>query len=137
MGNALYDHGRENFLQGSIDWDADDIRVKSLDEDDHTVNLATDEDVADLAANSDEFASGALATKTEFLGTADADDLTPAFATASGDKFESIIVFLFSGAEAGDMLICNIDTATGLPLTPDGNNIDITWSSGGDKIFTL
>jgi hypothetical protein len=27
MANALYDPGREGFLDGSIDWDTDDIRV--------------------------------------------------------------------------------------------------------------
>ena len=137
MANAMYGHGRENMLKGDIHFDTDDIRVKSLDEGDHTVDLNADEDVADLAANSDEFASGALQTTTVALGTADADDLSPAFATATGDQFESIIVYVHSGAESGDFLIVNIDTATGLPLTPDGNNIDITWSSGSDKIFTL
>lgn len=27
MANVLYDKGREGFLDGSIDWDTDDIRV--------------------------------------------------------------------------------------------------------------
>ena len=137
MANSLYGFGRENFLEGSIDWDASDIRVISIDEGDDAVGIDVDEDLADITSGAREFASGALGTKTQTLGTADAADLAPAFASASGDEFESITVYFHSGSDATALLILNIDTATGLALTPDGNNIDITWSSGSDKIFTL
>jgi hypothetical protein len=34
-------------------------------------------------------------------------------------------------------LIAYIDTATGLPVTPGGGDIDITWDNGSNKIFKL
>ncbi len=137
MANALYDFGRQNILEGDILVASQDIRVTSIDETDDAPILATDEDLADITAGAREFASGALASKTEALGTFDAADLAPAFTSATGDEFESFTIYYHSGVDATALLICNIDTATGLPLTPDGGNINITWSSAGDRIFTL
>lgn len=34
-------------------------------------------------------------------------------------------------------LIAHIDTGTGLPVTPNGSDITITWDNGGDGIFAL
>ncbi len=137
MANAMYTLGRKAFLDGGVAWLTDDIRVISIDEADHTPNLATDDMLEDVAAGAREFESGNFASKTSTAGTADAADLAPAFTSATGDVFESIIIFHESGVESTSELIVNIDTATGLPLTPDGGNIDITWSSAADRIFTL
>ena len=41
MANALYDKGREAFLNGGINWLSDDIRVILTDASDYTVSLAT------------------------------------------------------------------------------------------------
>ena len=99
--------------------------------------LATDDFLDDILAGAREFQSGNLASKTSTDGVADAADLAPAFSGAAGDQFESITIFRDSGSAATSELICNIDSATGLPLSPDGNNIDIAWSSAGDRIFKL
>ena len=124
-------------LEADIDWLVDNIAVVSIDEADDVPDLALDEDLADILAAAREFVSGNLATKTSTAGTADAADLVPAFTGATGDQFESITLHFATGTDATALLICNIDTATGLPLTPDGGNIDITWSGGADRIFTL
>ena len=34
-------------------------------------------------------------------------------------------------------LVAYIDTATGLPVTPNGGNIQIVWDTGANKIFAL
>jgi len=60
MANALYDLGRERFLEGEIDWDAHDIKLVFTDHADDTPVPATDDDLADIAAGtvdtSDNFA---------------------------------------------------------------------------------
>ncbi len=137
MANALYGLGRENFLEGQIAWVSDDIRVISYDESDDPLNIDTDEFLDDILAAAREFESGNFAGKTVTLGVADATDLSPAFTGATGDIFDSITIFHETGTESTSELIANIDTATGLPLTPDGGNIDITWSSATDRIFKL
>ena len=137
MANALYDKGREFCLEGAIAWLTANIKVVSIDEADDVPDLALDDFLDDITAGAREFQSGNLASKTSTNGVADAADLAPAFSGASGDQFESITIFRDSGSAATSELICNIDSATGLPLTPDGGNIDIAWSSAGDRIFKL
>ena len=137
MANAIYIKGREHILLGDIAWLTDNIKVTSIDEDDDVPILATDEFLDAIAAGAREFQSGNLGTKTSTLGTADAADLAPAFTSATGDQFESISVYVDSGSAATSELLVNIDTATGLPLTPDGGNIDITWSSAADRIWSI
>ncbi len=138
MANALYDLGRQAILEGGVAWLSANIKVISIDETDDVPALATDEFLdPDILSGAREFISGNLASKTSTLGVADAANLAPAFTGASGDEFESITLIRDSGVETTSELIANIDTATGLPLTPDGGNIDITWSSSGDRIFKL
>ena len=137
MANALYGLGRENFLEGNIAWLTDDIRCVSYDVSDDAVNIDADEFLSDILVGAREFESPNFGTKTVVLGVADAADLLPAFTGATGDIFDGITLFHETGVEATSELICFIDTATGLPLTPDGGNIDITWSSTSDRIFKL
>jgi hypothetical protein len=42
-----------------------------------------------------------------------------------------------TGTESTSLLIFYIDTATGLPCTPNGGNITVAWDSGANKIFKL
>ncbi len=137
MSNALYAKGRQKALEGSIAWLTDNIKVVSIDEDDDVPVLATDDFLDDILAGAREFTSGNLASKTSTDGTADAANLTPGFTSAAGDQFESITIYVDSGVAATSELIANIDTATGLPLTPDGGNIDILWSDGANRIYVL
>jgi hypothetical protein len=135
MANALYDRGRQGFLAGEIDWDADNIKVALIDEGEDTPNLSADEDWADRSDDAKVAVSGNLANKTTTAGVADADDVT--LTSVSGETVESIDIFQDTGTPATSLLIANIDTASGLPLTPDGGNVEITWDSGANKIFKL
>lgn len=135
MANALYDFGRESFLGGDIDWNADNIKLVAVDEADDTPDLALDQDLADRAAGSRVATSGNFASPTITDGVADAADVT--LSSVTGDQFESIDIYKDSGVEATSILICNIDTATGLPLTPNGGDVTVQWDSGANKIFKL
>lgn len=135
MANALYDTGRNGFLLGDIDWVADDIRAILVDTADYTVNLAHDflndipagARVATMAAS--------LANKTASAGVADADD--PTWPAVTGDVSEAIVIYKHTGNEATSQLIAYIDSATGLPVTPNGGPIEIQWDNGANKIFKL
>lgn len=135
MANSLYDAGREGFLAGNIDWDANDIRLILIDEADDTIDLAADDFLDDRAAGSRVATSGNFASKTTTAGVADAADVT--LSTVTGDPSESIDIYKHTGTEGTSHLICNIDTATGLPITPNGADITIVWDSGANKIFKL
>jgi hypothetical protein len=135
MANALFDPGREGFLDGSIDWDTDDIRVM-LTLSSYTFD-ATDKFLSDIPASTrDNGRSAALGSKTVTNGVADAGDtsLTATAATASN----ALIVFKHTGSDATARVIAYIDTATGLPLTPAaGGTVNIAWDNGANKIFKL
>jgi hypothetical protein len=135
MANALYDKGREGFLAGDIDWDANDIRLILIDEADDTIDLATDDNLDDRAAGSRVATSSAFGSKTVTNGVADAADVT--LSAVTGDPSESIDIYKHTGTESTSRLIANIDTATGLPVTPNGGDITITWDNGANKIFKL
>ena len=135
MANALYDKGREGFLAGDIDWDANTIKIMLIDEADDTIDLAVDDNLDDRAVGSRVATSSALGSKTTTNGVADAADVT--LSAVTGDPSESIDGFKDTGTESTSRLIFNIDTATGLPVTPNGGDITVTWSSGSDRIFKL
>lgn len=134
MANALYDYGREGFLAGDIDWDANNIKVCLVDTGTYTVNLATHQHLSDVTGVV--ATSGNLASKTVTNGVADAGDVT--FSAVTGATVEAIVIYADSGVAATSRLIAYIDTvSSGLPVTPNGGDITITWDSGANAIFKL
>ena len=135
MANALYDKGREGFLDGSIDWDTDNIAVDLVDLADYVVDLANHQFRSDVPAIARVSTSANLTLKTVTAGVADAADIT--FSAVSGDQSEALIIYQNTGVDTTSRLIAFIDTATGLPVLPNGGDIGVTWSEGADKIFKL
>lgn len=75
------------------------------------------------------------ATKTFTNGVFDGADVT--FPTVSGATAEALVIYVKNaGANTTWQLVAYIDTGvTGLPVTPNGGNIGITWNASG--IFAL
>lgn len=61
----------------------------------------------------------------------DADDLT--FVGVEGDTCEAVLLYYSSGVEVTSTLICILDenTVSGIPVTPGGGNIDVTFHANG------
>ncbi len=135
MANALYDKGRQAFLDGDIDWTANNIKCVLVDTNDYTVNLATHDNLDDIPSGARVATSANLTGKTSTDGVADADDVT--FTSVTGDQSEALVIYQDTGTESTSKLIAYIDTATGLPVTPGGGNITVTWSNGSSRIFKL
>jgi len=135
MTNALYDKGRQGFLDGSIDWDTDDIRLILIDTGAYTVNLATHDFLDDVPGGARIAVSSSLAGKTATDGVADANDVV--LTSVSGVQSEALILYKHTGTDSTSRLICYIDTATGLPITPNGADITIQWDNGSNRIFKL
>ena len=137
MANALYDHGRNEFLVGDLDWLTHDIRMILMDADDHTTNQATDDNLDDIPSAARVATSETFPTETRdaTAGVADAADVT--FDQVTGHESEELVIYYHASAETSSTLIVNIDTATGLPVTPNGGDITVQWDSGSNKIFKL
>ena len=62
------------------------------------------------------------------------DDVT--FTSVTGASVEALIIYIDTTVAATSPLVAYIDTSvTGLPVTPNGGNIGITWNADG--IFAL
>jgi len=135
MANALYDKGRQRFLEASINWNTDTIKALLVDTGVYTPNLSAHEYLADVSAGARVTSPVTLTSKTTTGGAADAADVT--FSSVSGASIEAIVIYKDTGVEATSPLIAYIDTATGLPITPNGGDIIVTWDNGTNKIFKL
>ena len=133
--NRLYDKGREAFLGGDIDFASDTIKAVLVDGADYTLDLAADEFLDDIPAAAQVAISDALSGKSVTLGVANASDLT--ISGVSGDQFEYIVLFKDTGDSTTSPLIMCIDSAIGLPFTPEGGSIKLKWSNLASKIFKL
>lgn len=135
MADAIYGITRKAFLDGGIDLLTDDIRCILIDAADYTVAIDTDNFLDDIAAGARVATSGAMTSKTTTLGVFDAADIT--YSSVSGDVSEALVIYRHTGVESTSELIAYIDGATGLPVTPNGGDITITWDSGANKIFKI
>jgi len=135
MANALFDSYRSQCLTADVDLD-DSIVLVFVDHADNTPVPATDDFLDDILSAARVATSGAFTGKTFTAGVFDANDVT--VTSVSGDAFESIVLYNNTPAtEATKDLIGFIDTATGLPTTPNGGDITVQWENGANRIFKL
>jgi hypothetical protein len=134
MANKLYPKGKRDMMKGLLDMNGGNVRAILIDSDDYTYDDAHD--------NLDDIPSGARVAVSSNLsgktfgndGSFDSDD--PVFAGVTGDQLEAIVLYLHTGTESTSKLIAFFDTGiTGMPLTPDGNNVQVTVDAAG--WFTL
>jgi hypothetical protein len=144
VADAFYDNFRtlmvsfgNDGVHGAIDLGAGGNNIKFIlyDETDDALNLA-DQDIADIVAGGRTATSGNIAGQTvgvAAVGAFDHDNYT--FTAQAGDQFESLTYYKDSGVESTSPLICNIDSATGLPMTPNGG--DIIWTPAAGGVFQI
>lgn len=74
------------------------------------------------------------ATKSVTNGLFDGGDVT--FTAVTGNSAEALVIYVDTGTAGTSPLVAYIDTGvTGLPVTPNGGDISITWNASG--IFQL
>ena len=146
MANALYTKGKQNILDGAIDFDTDTIRAFLVDSASYTLNISTDDYLDDIP-------TGARKGNNGNTGRTDAPQLTSPSITdgvfdaanttfssvSTGNTYEYIVIFKDDGvADSSSPLVACIDTAaSGLPVTPNGGDITVQWDDGANKIFKL
>lgn len=135
MADSLYGKGRQKILEGSIAILTDDIKTVLVDTATYSVDIDVDEFLSDIGAGERVATSGNMASKSSTLGVFDAADIT--YSSVTGDVSEALVIYKDTGVAATSPLIAFIDSATGLPVTPNGGDITITWDSGSNKIFKL
>lgn len=139
MANAVYVSFRNGVLGSHatrVDLDADTIKAALIDHGTDTPNTTTDDFYNDISAGLVGSLSSAFTSKTigtVAAGVFDADNIT--YTAVSGNSVESVNILKDTGAGATSDLIAYFDTGTGLPVTPNGGDITVTWNASG--IFTF
>lgn len=135
MANAVYNDARNNILgngvHGQTDWDTDALRFILRDEGADALNLA-DVDLADITTTARIAESANLTSKTVGVvadGTFDHADET--LSAVSGASVESIDYFEETGVDGTSPLLLNLDSWTGLPLTPNGADVIVAPHANG------
>ena len=76
----------------------------------------------------------AIGSKTFTNGVFDGSDVT--FSAVTGNSVEALVIYIDTGVAGTSRLVAYIDTGvTGLPVTPNGGDISVTWNANG--IFAL
>ena len=139
MPDAYYNDTPNSFLgnpvHNRVDLDTDDIRCFLYDEGTDALNLA-DEDVADVIAGARVAESTDLGSKTVgVVGDGIFDHANFVFVGVTGAEVDSITYWGFNATESIAPLLWNLDSATGLPVLPNGG--DITWAPAGGGVIDV
>lgn len=135
MANAIYPKWKEARLQGTANAALDGSGATGLyaiivDTGVYTYSAAHEfySSLSGLAGTTEQ----EITTKTYAGGLLDGADITLPTVTA-GNNCEAVVLFIKNaGASTTWRLFAYFDTGvTGLPVTPNGGNIAITWNAGG------
>jgi len=133
MANAIYPKYKEALLDALTDIDLVGLTVKValVDTGVYTYS-STHQFLSDLSGVVG--TAQTLGSKTVTNGVFDAADVT--YTAVTGNSVEALVIYIDTGTAGTSRLVAFIDTGvTGLPVTPNGGNITITWNASG--IFAL
>jgi hypothetical protein len=134
MANALYPKWKEQLLQftANNNLSAGTVKVALIDTGTYTYNSA--DQFFSSASSASVGTPQTIGSKTFTNGVFDGADVT--FTAVTGNSVEALIIYVDTGNAATSPLVAYIDTSvTGLPVTPNGGDISITWNASG--IFAL
>lgn len=121
MANTLYDFARQRFLEAQLNWMTDTIKVLLVDTGAYTPQTSVHQYLSDIPTSARIAGPITLTAKATTGGAADGADVT--FPSVTGASIEAIVIYMDTGTESTSPLIAYIDTATGLPITPNGGDI--------------
>ncbi len=137
MANAIYPEYKESLLDGDASTaltgtGTTGLYVALVDTGTYTYSSSHQfySDLSGIVGTDQEITSATTAN-----GTVDGADVT--FSAVTGATVEALVLYRKNaGANTTWRLVAYIDTSvTGLPVTPNGGDITITWNASG--IFTL
>ena len=133
MANSIYPRWKEARLQGTANAALDGsgttgVYVALVDTGTYTYSTSHEfySDLSGIVGTPVE-----LGTKTYTNGVLDAAD--SAFSAVTGNSAEALVLYIQNaGADTTWRLFAYIDTSvTGLPVTPNGGDINVTWNASG------
>lgn len=134
MANAIYPKYKETILGAATNTNllTGTVKVALVDTGTYTYNAAHQfySSVTGVVGTPQTIG----ATKSVTNGVFDGGDVT--FTAVTGNSVEALVIYVDTGTASTSPLVAYIDTSvTGLPVTPNGGDITITWNASG--IFAL
>jgi len=140
MANQLYTKAKQALLGGELNLSSNVVTIALVDTDVYTFSAS--HEFRSSVPNTAVVATANLASKSITDGVFDATDVEFPFVT--GANCEALILYHNTGdaendgnRQADSRLVVYIDTATGLPILPNGGNITVKFSDGASKIFAI
>lgn len=129
MANAVYPLYKQALLDADADVDIDDgtLKVALVDTGVYTYSAAHQflSDLSGVVGTAQ-----TIANTTVLNGLLDGDNVT--FTAVSGNTVEALVLYIDTGNAATSRLVAYIDSGyTGLPVTPNGGDITVTWNASG------
>lgn len=133
MANAIYPLYKQALLDASANVDLNDgtVKVALIDTATYPYNAAHEffSSVSGVVGTPQTIANTTVAN-----GLFDGDNVT--YTAVTGNSAEALLIYIDTGTAATSRLVAWIDTGvTGLPVTPNGGDISVTWNASG--IFQL
>lgn len=136
MPNALYNSARQLAATTGLAWTSGTVSAYLIDLGGGYTFSAAHDFLDDVAAGAREAGPVNIGTPTATDGACGGNDITFSLVPV-GPSIEAIIIYKNTGVESTSGLIAFIEDATGLPITPNGGNIIVTWDTGTNKIFRV
>lgn len=132
MANVLYPKWKEALVQASANSSlTGTVRATLVDTGVYTYSAAH-EFLTSLTGTVG--TAQTIGTKTFVNGVFDGGNVS--FPAVTGDSVEALVIYIDTGTASTSRLVAYIDTGvTGLPVTPNGGDIDVNWNAAG--IFAL
>lgn len=125
--NALYENGRQAFLEGRIAWLTDTIRAALVDTSagKYICDLEIDGTLDAIPKEAVIAVSEPFKGKTAYAGVANAPRVR--FKAVTGPMCGALVLFKDGGAAGESPLIAYLDTGPGIPVIPAGGDVLIEW----------
>lgn len=134
MANAIYEKWKEQLLQFTTNNNLSSGTVKAALVDTGTYTFSQSHQFYSSVSSAVVGTPVTLGSKTYAGGVFDAADSV--FTAVSGASVEALVIYIDTGSAATSPLVAYIDTGvTGLPVTPNGGDINVAWNASG--IFKL
>lgn len=134
MANALYPKWKEQLLQFTANNNLSSGTVKVALVDTGTYTYSASHQFYSSVSSAVVGTPQTIGSKTFTNGVLDGSDVT--FSSVTGASVEALVIYIDTGTAATSPLVAYIDSSvTGLPVTPNGGDITISWSASG--IFAL
>jgi hypothetical protein len=133
MANGIYNYAKQAYSFPNIT--TDNIKVALTRG--YSPNFSSNQFLSDITGGGGTIVASSpnLSGKTWVGGLFNASGITFS-AVPAGAACDHLVLYYDTGVPGSSVLLCALDSGfTGLPVTPDGSDIVVTWAAGG--IFQL